>query len=94
MTPDIVSIRKRAENAKKPEAYLHRNHCEHCNAEVNDQRASVREIVLNAICLPLLLAILLPVGYVAGIALCGRSSHALRTLLRFQRSLALRHPKG
>jgi hypothetical protein len=53
MTADIVSIRKQATNSKKP------------NAVLEGERASVREIVLNAIRIFLLLAILAPVGYFA-----------------------------
>jgi hypothetical protein len=65
MTADTASIRKRTTNSKKPEGTLHRERCAHCNALLENQRASVREIVLNAICLLLLLAILVPVGYLA-----------------------------
>jgi hypothetical protein len=66
MTPDTVSIDKQAENAKKPEAHLHRNCGEHCKAELRDESASSpREIVLNAICLLLLLASFTASGYVA-----------------------------
>lgn len=65
MRADIVSIRKLTANSKKPEVSLPRSRCEHCNAELRDERASVREIVLNAICLLILLAILVPVGYLA-----------------------------
>jgi hypothetical protein len=65
MRADIVSIRKLATSSKKPEVSLHRNRCEHCKAELRNERASVREIVLNAICLFILLSILAPVGYFA-----------------------------
>jgi hypothetical protein len=42
------------------------DHAELCNTELKDEGASVREIVLNAICLFLLVAILAPVvGYLA-----------------------------
>jgi hypothetical protein len=65
MRTDIVSIRKVATISKKPEASLPGDRCEHCNAELRRERASVGEIVLNAICLLILLAILAPVGYFA-----------------------------
>ena len=65
MTADAVSIRKEVENAKKREAPPHRSRCESCNAELEDGRASLREIVLNVICLLVVLAILAPGGYLA-----------------------------
>jgi hypothetical protein len=65
MKADIGSIRKQATNAKKPEMSIHRNRCEHCDAELRSERPSVREILLNAICLLILLAILAPPGYFA-----------------------------
>ena len=66
MRTDIVSIRKMAASSKKPDAVsLDRDRCKHCNAELRNDRASVREIALNTICLLILLAILGSAGYVA-----------------------------
>lgn len=65
MTTDTASIQTRAENAKRPEASLAGNRCERCDAELKRERASIREILLKAICFLLLLAMLAPVGYFA-----------------------------
>jgi hypothetical protein len=65
MTVDTASIRKQVENAKKPETPLHQNRCESCNAEFKDESTSLREILLNAICLLIVLATLAPGGYLA-----------------------------
>ena len=65
MTADTASIRKQVENAMKPETPPHQNRCESCNAEFKDERTSLREILLNAICLLIVLATLAPGGYLA-----------------------------
>jgi hypothetical protein len=65
MTTDTASIRKQATNSKKPETSFSENRCERCNAELTNERVSVRETLLNAACFLLLLAFLAPLGYVA-----------------------------
>ena len=77
MTADTVSIRKQVENAKKPEAPPHRNRCESCNAELKDERVSLQEIVLNAVCLLIVLAILAPGEYLAVRGIERRLDHPL-----------------
>jgi len=65
MTTDTASIRKQATNSKKPETSFSENRCERCNAELTNERVSVRETLLNAACFLLLLTFLAPLGYVA-----------------------------
>lgn len=65
MTTDTVSTRPPAENEKKREASFSGNRCERCNADLTNERVSVRETLLNAACFLLLLVFLAPLGYVA-----------------------------
>jgi hypothetical protein len=65
MKADLVSTHNQVATSRKPELGSNSIRCERCNAELGHHRATLRGIVLDAICLLVLLAILAPLGYLA-----------------------------
>lgn len=62
---DMLSTQDQAANSKRPEKSLHGVRCERCNAMIDQEKTTLPEIMLNALCLLVLLTLLVPLGYIA-----------------------------